>query len=279
MMTGIGTQTEPFLVGNIPDFHEAVAQENSYVKLINDIDCNKENYFEWQNLISKCTEIDFDGHAIINPLVATGNYMFDGSYKTILKNGKILNIYENGASAILKGCVLFNMAVSSHLVKTTDTAFSGICAERCNFVVYNQNLNNKSWFSVNSSLAGINSFKNCRFRLDGNINVASVFNSWNNNTGNLVADGCLFEGKININYPIGGLPYVICGRIINCVWAVDTLNNTGDAVRLAGVANNTNVYQTDISGLNYHLDAIPCNAEQIRNPDYLNSVGFTVVEV
>lgn len=278
-MTGAGTQVEPFLVGNIPDFREAVVQENAYVKLVNDIDCNKENYLEWQNLISKCTEIDFDGHSIVNPLVATSNYMLDGSYKTLIKNGKILNIYENGAMSIMRGCALSNMAISSHLVKTVETPFSGVVAERCNFVTYNQNLNNRSWFSVNSSLAGINSFKNCRFRLDGNINTSSVFNSWNNNIGNLVADGCLFEGKINVNYPAGGLPYVIYGSLINCVWAVDTMNNTGDTVRLAGSANNTNIYQYDISGLNNHLDAIPCNTEQIRNPDYLNSVGFTVVEV
>ena len=278
-MLGAGTQAEPFLVGNIPDFREAVAQDNAYVKLTNDIDCNKENYLEWQSLISKCTEIDFDGHAIINPLIATYNFMLDGNYKTMLRNGKILNIYENGANAIIKSCALSNMAVSSHLVKTIDTAFQGIVADRCNFVTFNQDLNNKAWFSVAQSIAGINSFKNCRFRLDGNIDDDSVFDSWNSNTGNLVADGCLFEGKINVNYATGGLPYVIYGGIINCVWAVDTLNNTGDTVRLAGSANNTNIYQYDISGLNNHLDAIPCNAEQIRNPDYLNSVGFTVVEV
>ena len=278
-MTGAGTQTEPFLVGNIPDFREAVAQDNAYVKLTNDIDCNKENYLEWQNLISKCIEIDFDNHAVINPLVATDNYMFDGSSKTLLKNGKILNVYENGANYIIKNCALSNMAVSSHLTKTMSTAFQGIAADRCNFVIFNQDLNNKAWFSVAQSIAGINSFKNCRFRLDGNINDDSVFDSWNSNTGNLVADGCLFEGKINVNYATGGLPYIIYGGIINCVWAVDTLNNTGDTVRLAGSANNTNIYQYDISGLNNHLDAIPCNAEQIRNPDYLNSVGFTVVEV
>lgn len=278
-MVGVGTQAEPFLVGNISDFREAVVLDSAYVKLTNDIDCNKENYLEWQSLISKCTEIDFDNHAIINPLIATNNYMLDGGNKTLLKNGKILNIYENGANCIIKSCALSNMATSAHLVKTIDTAFPNIVAEKCNFVVFNQNLNNKSWFSVAQSIAGIGSFKNCRFRLDGNINVASVFASWNSNAGNLTADGCLFEGKINVNYATGGLPYVIYGKIINCVWAVDTLNNTGDTVRLAGSANNTNIYQYDISGLNNHLDAIPCNTEQIRNPDYLNSVGFTVVEV
>lgn len=278
-MTGIGTQAEPFLVGNISDFREAVAQNSAYVKLTNDIDCNKENYLEWQSLVAKCTEIDFNNHAIINPLIVIGNYMLDGNSKTLLRKGKILNIYENGASCIIKNCALLDMAVSSHLTKTTSTAFQGIAAEGCNFATFNQNLNNTAWFSVAESIAGINSFKNCRFRLDGNINADSVFDSWNLNIGNLVADGCLFEGKINVNYAAGGLPYVIYGRIINCVWAVDTLNNTGDTVRLAGSANNTNIYQYDISGLNNHLDAIPCNTEQIRNPDYLNSVGFTVVEV
>lgn len=276
-MTGIGTQAEPFLVGNIPDFREAVAQDNAYVKLTNDIDCNKENYLEWQNLISKCTEIDFDGYAIINPLIATDNYMLDGGTKTLLKNGKILNIYENGASCIIKSCAMSNMAVSSHLTKTTGTAFDYIAADRCNFVVFNQNLNGQGWFAPAESIAEISAFKNCRFRLDGNINDAYLFKSWNSITSNITAEGCLFEGKINIkNLSESKL---IQGAVINSVFAVDTLNNTAGNIDFASNFGNTNVYQSDISSLSNSGGAIPCNAEQIRNPDYLNSVGFTVVEV
>lgn len=276
-MTGAGTQTEPFIVGNIPDFREAVAQDNAYVKLTNDIDCNKENYLEWQSLISKCTEIDFDGYAIINPLIATHNYMLDGDIKTLLKNGKILNIYENGASSIIKKCAMSNMAISSHLVKTTGTAFDHIVADRCNFVVFNQNLNGNVWFVPTENIAEINSFKNCRFRLDGNINDTYLFKSWNSITSNITADGCLFEGKINIkNLSVSNL---MQGAVINSVFAVDTLDNTAGNINFATTFGNTNVYQSDISSLSNSGGAIPCTAEQIRNPDYLNSVGFTVVEV
>ena len=72
------------------------------------------------------------------------------------------------------------------------------------------------------------------------------------------------------------------GTIQNCVFAINTRNGTDPSISsgtLATKADNTNIYQSDISVFSNHGSAIPCTSEQIINPDHLNSVGFTVAEV
>ena len=74
-MTGTGIQTDPYLVDNIADFRAASVMDGAYIKLTADLDCNKEGYLEWQTLTSRCKEVDFDGHELINPLIASSNYL------------------------------------------------------------------------------------------------------------------------------------------------------------------------------------------------------------
>lgn len=280
-MTGTGTQADPYLVDNITNFRSACSTAYTYVKVMADLDCNKEGYLEWETLSVTCYEVDFNGHALINPLVANGSIMFSSSVDSLFKNGQILNIYENKANMISNRVTFVNMSVSAVLNKTTGIPFSNITAEKCNFVINNQNLNNYAWFAVAESKNGINSFKDCRFELNGNITAVttSLFNTWNNAyTTNLIADGCRFEGKIKLNTGTASKPYLLNGRIINSVVALNTLECTGNNSVLAN-ADNTNIYQSDISGLKSHSSAIPCTSEQILDPDYLNSIGFAVAEV
>lgn len=278
-MTGTGTQTDPYLVDNIADFRSACATRDAYIKLTADLDCNSEGYLGWQTLTSRCKEVDFDGHALINPLIATSNYLTRGMITPLYKNGQILNIYENGANGVLYSVALSNMSISAFLTKPVDKPFLDIVAEECNFVINNQNLNNKAWFSVGSDLHGMTAFKDCRFELYGNVCMSdSTFRSWNSISSNVTADGCRFEGVIkktsNNNF--------FEGTIQNCVFAINTRNGIDPSIssgKLADVANNTNIYQSDISVFSNHGSAIPCTSEQILDPDYLNSVGFTVAEV
>ena len=278
-MTGTGTQQDPYLVDNIADFRTVSVEDNVYIKLTADLDCNKEGYLEWQTLTSRCKEVDFDGHALINPLIATSNYLVYGSITPLYKNGQILNVYENGTYGVLYSVALSNMSISAFLTKPVDKPFLGMVAEGCNFVINNQNLNNKAWFSVSSDIFGMTAFKDCRFELYGNANTNGyIFESWSSLARNVTADGCRFEGVLKqvANYMIFG------GTIMNCVFAVDTASDKVTGVTIGGLAqtaNNTNIYQSDISGLTDHRSAIPCTSEQILDPDYLNSVGFTVAEV
>lgn len=279
-MKGTGTQTDPYLVDNIADFRAACLSSRVYVKLMADLDCNKEGYHEWETLGVICYEVDFNGYALINPLVVSGGVMLNSSVDSLFKNGQILNIYENGASIISNRVTFVNMTVSAFLNKTTNTPFTSITAKKCNFVINNQNLNNKAWFTVAESKNGVNSFKDCRFELNGNIATESLFNTWkNSDITNLIADGCRFEGRVKADYGLASNPYLMNGRIINSVVALNTLGSTGAGAITLANADNTNIYQSDISGLQNHGSAIPCTSEQILDPDYLNSIGFIVAEV
>lgn len=278
-MTGTGTQTDPYLVDNIADFRAASVMDGAYIKLTADLDCNEEGYLEWQTLTSRCKEVDFDGHALINPLIASNNYLVNSSITPLYKNGQILNVYENGAYGVLRYVALLNMSISAFLTKPVDTPFRGMVATKCNFVINNQNLNNMAWFSVNSDSHGMMAFKDCRFELYGNACTSdSTFQSWNSITSNITADGCRFEGVLGIQASTDFFE----GRIQNCVFAVNTRSGIDSSISygyLANTADNTNIYQSDISIFSNHGSAIPCTSEQIVDPDYLNSVGFTVAEV
>lgn len=278
-MTGTGTQADPYLVDNITDFRAASVMDNVYIKLTADLDCNKEGYLEWQTLTSRCKEVDFDGHALINPLIASNNYLVNSSITPLYKNGQILNIYENSANGALYSVALSNMSISAFLTKTVNRPFTNIAAEKCNFVINNQNLNNKAWFSANLNINGMTGFKDCRFKFNGNISTESLFISWNSNMSNLIANDCRFEGRVKADYGSASNPYLINGRITNSVVALNTLGSTSAGAIILANADNTNIYQSDISGLQNHGSAIPCTSEQILDPDYLNSVGFTVAEV
>lgn len=278
-MTGTGTQVDPYLVDNIADFRAASVRDNVYIKLTADLDCNEEEYLEWQTLTSRCKEVDFDGHALINPLIVTSNYLINSSITPLYKNGQILNVYENGAYGVLRSVALLNMSVSAFLTKPVDTPFNSITATKCNFVINNQNLNNRAWFLVSLDSHGMTAFKDCRFELYGNVCTSdSTFQSWNSITSNITADGCRFEGTLKRTSNADFFE----GTIQNCVFAVNTRFGVDPSISsgdLAGTAKNTNIYQSDISVFSNHGSAIPCTSEQILDPDYLNSIGFTVAEV
>ena len=156
-MTGTGTQTDPYLVDNIADFRSACVETDAYVKLVADLDCNKEKYLSWNTLTSNAIEVDFNGYAIKTPYIATGEGMIDGQYKTTLKNGYILNIYENTASYILTKCSLYNMSIRANLYNVTGVAFGFLdSVEKCNFEIFNQNVQKSyPWISMKGDNASV----------------------------------------------------------------------------------------------------------------------------
>lgn len=281
-MQGKGTQAEPFLVGNVLEFRQAAQQDNAYVKLTNDIDCNKENYLEWSALDTVAKEIDFNGYAIFKPLVKLNEYLIDGLInKTVLKNGKILNIYENSAKWIFKNCGFDNMAISAYIGHTVETPFYSVVGRGCNFVVKNHNTNKNPCFQLTSNayIDDVSAFKNCRFLIDGNA-YPQVFTTWNVNTGNLLADGCRFEGNLNITFTENQIEYVCAGTIKNSILAFKTsAENATSKSFISGKCDESNIYQSDISSQINYRQAIPCTQNEILNPDFNNSVGFNVVEV
>lgn len=285
-MTGTGTQTDPYLVDNIADFRTACATTDAYVKLIADLNCNKEKYLSWSTLTSNAIEVDFDGYTIKTPYIATGNGMIDGQYKTILKNGSILNIYENTASYILTKCSLYNMSIRANLYNVTGVAFgflNGI--EKCNFEIFNQNIQKSyPWISMKGDNASV--FIDSRFYLEGVFAVESygtLIGIGSGTTGTYtVMNGCRIEGIVKPSGSATKIISLIGGKTQNSIFAIDTSASSGKVNSLNIGYNgldNTNIYQSGTSAYGNYSKAIACIPEQIRDPDYLNSIGFLVSEV
>lgn len=61
-MNGTGTQADPYQVTTANEFVTAVAKEDSYVKLMNDIDFNQGKYYNITSPIYiRCKELDGGG--------------------------------------------------------------------------------------------------------------------------------------------------------------------------------------------------------------------------
>lgn len=294
-MTGTGTQTDPYLVDNIADFRTACATTDAYVKLVADLDCNKEKYLNWSTLTSNAIEVDFNGYAVKTPYIATGKGMINGQDKTILKNGSILNIYENSASYILKNCSLYNMSISATLYNVTSIPF--LClnnVEKCNFKIFNQNVNkHKAWFTKNLSSGQPQEtivFKDTYFYLEGRVNCHQYGCLIGTDTGTTsysgygMMEGCRIEGTLDATSTTYSSMYLSYGIIKNCIFAIDVaplIKTTDSYVQFINSHSNNvnNLYQSDKVQGAICSGGKTCTDEQIRDPDYLNSIGFFVSEV
>lgn len=279
-MEGKGTQTEPYLVGTVTEFREACTQENAYVKLIKDIDCNKEDRLEWVTLNSKATEVDLDNHTLKNPHIAEGNHLINGNGKTTLKNGKMLNIYENAGTGVLYNITLENTAVSTDLKRTTGIPFNKISAFNCNFNVIHNHLSDinsiKEIFYL-TNINGINGLQDTRIEING-IVVDDIITA---DASTVEIKGCRLEGKVNYDSSKSmtrGAIYAI-GKLRNSVIAFDLKNIGASAgIRLCKNAGNTNIVRDDICVLDNYDGALRAG-EQILDPAHNISLGFDVVEV
>lgn len=267
-MQGTGASENPYLVKSIIELREAATKSGAYVKVIADLDCNEENYLEWETLNITAKEIDFDGKSLINPHIKRGNVLFNGGY---IKNGKILNVYENEAHAVALATTFEYVTLTAYLARTTGKPFGNVGLLKCNFEIDNKNLNKQVWFEPKQGVGVANS----RLKLTGSA-PNGVIQSWNTNFADIdVLDGSRVEGKIT---GLQSGTYVANGKISNSVIALDT-TDAQEGATLARMVSNATVYQSDISGLSNHKEAIPCTHNEIRDPDSLNSKGFVVVEV
>lgn len=279
-MTGAGTQAEPFLVDNIADFRAACAETDAYVKVTADMDCEKEKYLQWYTLTSNAIEVDFDGHMLKNPMIAENNRFLNGQNKTILKNGKILNIYENACTHVISNATLINTAISTELKRIKDTPFTNVSATNCNFNILHNHLGTVQDMSQMFHLIELNSvngLQDTRIEING-IVVDDIITA---SDTNVEVRGCRIEGKVDYDSSSSmtrGAIYAV-GKLRNSVIAFDLKNIGASAgIRLCKNAGNTNIVRDDICILNNYDGALRAR-EQILDPAHNISLGFDVVEV
>lgn len=130
-ITGTGTEQDPYLVHDYDEIKTAVTDitsTNKYIKLMNDIDFKEDEHFRWESVTGNSSyhaELDLNNKTIMNFFIASNNLMF--KYVN-MKNGKIKNIFGEGATNIFDSCSINKCLVTSNI-----TGFSGDIFNFCDF--------------------------------------------------------------------------------------------------------------------------------------------------
>lgn len=274
-ITGTGTKDDPYIVHNYDELKEKYTEQNGsttewYIKLVNDIDCNDfGDIWEWTAMERGYGNkyIDLDNHTIKNIMIKFGSSLFsDSNGSTHISNGKILNIFGNGAANIFSGVNLENFSTSINGTNVTGTAILNTNMSKC-AVYYKANKMMAKFYICNSQL-----LKNCDFEFDiPDINGQSIFES----RGTCLED-CRIRGNIKGHKPQGWLSWY---GINNSVIEIDTTESTGSNDVTMNASSGT-IINTEVCPNIENLRGLTaCTTAQMRDPDYLNSIGFTVAKV
>ena len=281
-ITGTGTKADPWIVHNYDEIKDVLQNKldsDTYAKLANDIDFKDYgDAWEWETITLRANwvfEFDLGGHTIKNIMIKSGNSLFYGkSTVNVIRNGKILNVFNNAGASVIdgNGLTLKDISISVNGTGLTDCAFNQISMDNCAVYFKSNKLNNEVFLRANIT----SPFKNTDFYLDiSNVNSKKIFGGSNNY---LTIDNCRISGKLR-----GALvsKYLSLGGATNSVIEVDT--TLADCVSAQTIFSDvsTGIINTEISpnltGGTSGLTA--CTTAQMREADYLNSIGFTVVKV
>lgn len=306
-ITGTGTKDDPYIVHNYDELKEKYTEGNEssiewYIKLVNDIDCNDlGDDWEWTAMPRGYgnKHIDLDGHTIKNIMIKSGSSLFsDKNGSTYISNGKILNVFNNGAVNIFNGVTLNDISISVNGTGVTDIAFVGSRMTNCALYYKTAKLNNyiatcyhqedqvyfkncDLWFDVfdvNEKTLAENTnrvisysrigFENCRMR--GTIKGIPAGFDGSSYGGDYSGKGLFNRAYCNncvIEMDTTGLVFTADYQYLLPIFR--TLDGTNSIINKDKMSD-----RCDLSNKNY-----ACTTSQMRDADYLNSIGFNVVKV
>lgn len=289
-ITGTGTKDDPYIVHSYDELKEKYTKQDSsttncYIKLANDIDCNDfGDSWEWTAMErvydsgSGNKYIDLDNHTIKNIMIKSGGSLFsDNIGSTHISNGKILNVFNSGARTILENVRLNNISISVNGTNITFKAFYNVVFEKCAVYFKSNKLNNSVFYG--------NIYPYCKysdFYLEINDkNERPIFENYA--LGSETMTDCRVRGYVrgkSKNYYL-----VYGGTCANSVIEMDTTNMTWDSTSSSRQPfyyqdKSTGIINTEISpNLDNTGSLTACTTAQMRDPDYLNSIGFVVAKV
>lgn len=278
-MAGDGTKDSPYLVDTVLSFLAALLQDGAYVKVIKDLDCDKELQ-EWKTVIPVAVDVDMNGHELLAPYIQTDQYLFDPAQNTnfTIHDGYILGVYENFAKGIGRYITFKGMGMTFYPTNCTDVLFKYCSFINCNTHIENDNTQNKNWFE------GYSIMSNSNFKLYGkppkdNSDDNAIFKGQTYN--NLTLDNCRLQGKLygdrtnngscrllgyNSGMQSSAIDITIKDKDIIPVYLGNTSYIDNTLIREGEFADTSNKY-------------INCSYEEIRSVAHSNEVNFTVVEV
>lgn len=288
-ITGQGTQGDPYIVHSYNEIKEAITRGHNsfgsalfYMELGNDIDCNDYGTtFEWEtigvnNSSSVHYNFDLKGHTIKNFKVKSGNSVFQhaGGAASVVKNGKILNVYLGNAIAF---CTLYsgvytysslqNLSISINAGTTITEDYMFRCGiSRC--AIYIEGSTNKHIFTTYPSIGGTITDTDFLFNFTQSHSLDYIESSGRG------IERCRFRGTLGHNTD----DYIFRNYVINSV--IDVVTDAHYSAYSGGAQNrSTIINRTKAPNITYFQDMIPVTSEEIINGDALRAKGFEVVNV
>lgn len=278
-ITGTGTEQDPFIVHSYDEIKQCASESASahyYLKLPNGyaIDCNEYGAdWEWETITANCNcHLDLNGGTIKNIMIKTGNVLSNIASNRIfeIKNGKILNVFCNSNVAnIFSGTSLKNISTSINGSGLTGVVFNGGSIENC--AVYFKTA------KLNGLLGLVNPLVNSDFYLD----IADANESGLG--GEITISNCRFRGKVKggswFEWSSESSPFYSC-TVNSCVFDVDLIgmSNTNMLSR-RGTTNSTIVNKEKMPSTYPGTGTFDITTAQMKNAEYLNGIGFNVVEI
>ena len=154
IMTGSGTQIDPYLVEDVYDFLAIDSTyHNPYYKLVNDIDFNDHETYKYgisTTLFNGTTYVDGDGHEVRNMILSGASSKITANeFRNISFSNIILNTIQSGAAGQIKASTFNN----------------------CRFGYYSSNSNLACIFSI-----GFGTFNDCTFNIGGSTYIHTMMN-------------------------------------------------------------------------------------------------------
>lgn len=275
-MKGDGAIDNPWIPDTVQEFRTACSQQG-YVKLGKDLDCNQDGYYEWTALDVVANEVDFNGFALKNPYIANGGFLMNayaGNNK--IKNGKILNIYENGANRILESMAIEKMAISASCNNIKNVMFNYCQINFCNIFV-------KRNSTYLGSLCNLGNIENSRIEIDATFSGTSPGQLSNPVFSGTGIESSLVTGNADLTVPENWLTFLSYGDY-SCILnnSICNLKQSGTTLYFPGMYDDIVVNLDNAKSVQFNRDNTKVKTvtdEQLRNPDYLNSIGFNVVKV
>lgn len=292
-ITGTGTQADPYIVHSYDELKTACNNNNVFVELANDIDCNSYGEdFEWEGVwLGTNSDFDLKGHTIKNFKVREGDYYaFKLQNYSKMHNGKILNMYLARSSGFnkLSGNTETRFAYIENLSISINT---GVGVDR-NRIFESLDINACAIYiegAIGLSSRGDNCYfnpysqdypiRNCDIYVNhpNTDKSGHIFRAGGGNTKYI--KNCRIRGVFNNNAsdPAGYRCFSSNCGMQNCVWDVSSDNIL--SVCDSGTSNTGIINTDNLPVLSERNGLTAVTSQEIINGDALRAKGFDVVNV
>lgn len=259
-MTGTGTQEDPYVVDTWSDFVTAIGEEKAYVSLNVDIDMNEIAPQGVGNITVSAELVDGKGHTISN-IREDGNSMFNIvpgctmqniNFKNFIATSNFFTYSNNSGRRYFYNCVFTGVVEGGNFITQGGTSFQ-----------FDSNANAGCGFNIsfnNGTLWNSNENYPIQFN-DSNLN----FKNFNSNKLTYL-ENCYISGNITKNLTIL--------HSKNSVFDCDVPENITITLSTANsnILINSDKCKGTVSGSGYTL----VTTEQLKNAEYLESIGFPI---